>query len=859
VAAVNGSAAAVGTQITLPSGALLTLNANGTFAYDQNGAFDDLPGPASGAANTTATDTFTYTLDDGSTATVTVSITGVDGDADTLEGTAGNDTLIGGSGDNTLSGGDGDDILIGGPGADRMDGGDGTDTADFTNAGAGVFVTLAGTIGIVGESDGDRYFNIENVTGSAYNDVLIGNGGDNVLIGGEGDDTVIGFDGDNTLDGGEGADMVEYANSASGVTVNLATGVAVHGGGTDTLISIESVVGSDFADELIGNDANNYIRAFAGDDLIDGAMGNDTMDGGLGDDTYLVDSEFDSVIEAENEGVDTVRSSASTYTLGENVENLIAIATGSQTLIGNATNNVITGRTGDDVLAGRGGVDSLNGGAGVDTADYSLAAAGVHARLDTMSAINDGDGATDTFVSIEALVGSAFNDLLVGGVLNDRLSGGAGYDVLIGGAGDDILAGGAGASNELYGGAGNDTYVLDANDTIVESAGGGVDTVQTTLGVLNLGANVENLTYVGQGDFTGNGNVLNNIINGGIGEDILRGRGGNDTLNGGAGIDTADYAFATSGVYARLDLQRAFNDGEGGTDSFTSIEALSGSAFDDLLVGSSGDDVLDGWLGRDVLIGGAGDDTLIGGQGVANELHGGLGDDLYVLEANDTIIELAGQGRDTIEAHRGYQVMGANIEDMYFAGVGNFRGVGNSGDNVISGGDGGDVLIGGGGNDDLYGGDGNDTVILRGAQSEYTVTEEQNGYRIVDTVAGRDGSTFVSSIETLQFTTGATTRTLTYSPAPAPLESIAKTGFTDAQVLPGVIDDSFLDLGGTDFGPQILPAVSDDFLVFHDNRSEPVWIGASLGSAPEMLHLLDVFHGDEAGHTGPFNAIDPWA
>ncbi|MEM7049395.1 MAG: IPTL-CTERM sorting domain-containing protein [Acidobacteriota bacterium] len=76
VTEVNGVAASVGTQITLGSGALLTVNANGTFSYDPNGAFDDL------AAGATDTDSFTYTIDDGSgtcseTATVTVTITGV--------------------------------------------------------------------------------------------------------------------------------------------------------------------------------------------------------------------------------------------------------------------------------------------------------------------------------------------------------------------------------------------------------------------------------------------------------------------------------------------------------------------------------------------------------------------------------------------------------------------------------------------------------------------------------------------------------------------------------------------------------------------------------------------------------------
>jgi VCBS repeat-containing protein len=95
VTAVAGGT--VGTQFTLPSGALLTVNANGTFSYDPNHVFDYLPAPGSGASDLTVTDTFSYTLTGGNTATVTVTISGVDSN-DTLFDTAGIDTLAGGIG-----------------------------------------------------------------------------------------------------------------------------------------------------------------------------------------------------------------------------------------------------------------------------------------------------------------------------------------------------------------------------------------------------------------------------------------------------------------------------------------------------------------------------------------------------------------------------------------------------------------------------------------------------------------------------------------------------------------------------------------------------------------------------------------
>ena len=94
---VNGVNVVFGSPITLPSGARLTINADGTFAYDPNGVFDHLPGPASGAANLTGVDSFTYTLAIGGTATVNVTVAGVDSN-DTLTGSAGADTLDGGIG-----------------------------------------------------------------------------------------------------------------------------------------------------------------------------------------------------------------------------------------------------------------------------------------------------------------------------------------------------------------------------------------------------------------------------------------------------------------------------------------------------------------------------------------------------------------------------------------------------------------------------------------------------------------------------------------------------------------------------------------------------------------------------------------
>jgi Ca2+-binding RTX toxin-like protein len=133
VSAVEGSSANVGTQITLVSGALLTLNADGSYSYDPNGQFEALNDGES------ALDSFTYTVSDGKggsdTATVTITINGVTDEppppppsGELITGTRGNDRLKGGSGDDTIRGLDGNDQLKGCDGKDDLAGGCGNDT-----------------------------------------------------------------------------------------------------------------------------------------------------------------------------------------------------------------------------------------------------------------------------------------------------------------------------------------------------------------------------------------------------------------------------------------------------------------------------------------------------------------------------------------------------------------------------------------------------------------------------------------------------------------------------------------------------------------------------------------------------------
>ncbi len=139
----------------------------------------------------------------------------------------------------------------------------------------------------------------------------------------------------------------------------------------------------------------------------------------------------------------------------------------------------------------------------------------------------------------DTITGTTGAQTLVGLVGNDTLQAGTGSDLLLGGAGNDVLRSNGGATDTMVGGLGNDTYrVTSVNAHVVETAGQGTDTVNTTMLSYSLGVNVENMAFISVGNFVGTGNALNNLLIGGSGNDTLNGGAGNDTLRGAAGNDT---------------------------------------------------------------------------------------------------------------------------------------------------------------------------------------------------------------------------------------------------------------------------------------------------------------------------------
>lgn len=245
-----------------------------------------------------------------------------------------NDNLIvAGEGDDTIRTGAGDDILIGGAGADTLEGGMGSDTASYVNATNGVAASLSDG-GLSGDAAGDSYEDIENLTGSAFDDYLVGDSGDNVLDGGAGDDLLVGGAGADTLIGGEGFDTASYRDSESFVEINLNNGQTAGDAEGDTFESIESIDASRFNDILVGNTENNIFYANEGDDRISAGAGDDTIIAGEGDDLVKGDE-------------------------------------GNDVLYGNEGDDTLLGGEGNDLLVGGTGHNTLMGGSGTDMAQYA--------------------------------------------------------------------------------------------------------------------------------------------------------------------------------------------------------------------------------------------------------------------------------------------------------------------------------------------------------------------------------------------------------------------------------------------------------------------------------------------------------
>jgi Ca2+-binding RTX toxin-like protein len=474
--------------------------------YDRDATFGGLLGVVVNLATGTATDGF------GNTDT----LSGIEN----VRGTNQVDHMTGDGADNTFRGLAGNDTFIGGDGFDTI-----AYDLDHSNGGtSGVTVNLATGVAIDSFGNTDTFSSIEAVRGSAFADSLTGDSGRNTLVGSAGNDTI---------DGGDGFDEVRYdtdylRGGANGVQVNLSTGIAIDGfGDTDTLIRIESVRGTRFADVLVGSSANETFQGLAGNDSINGGDGIDTV-------TYLGET-FADQGPAPN-GV-TVNLATGTATDGfGGTDTLVSIENASGSMLA----DTLTGSSGANTFVGYAGNDTINGGDGTDTVDYaaeiSVASSffltltsGVSVNLGTGTA-TDAFGNTDTLVSIENANGTSFGDVLIGSSASNVLNGNGGNDTLIGGDGGDLITGGAG-NDAIDGGTGNDAALwasARSNYLVRSFVSGGQFYTQVTAATgtdgVDLLANIETLGFNSGGVVLGVAGIQQNLVSnmdGSLYDDVL--------------------------------------------------------------------------------------------------------------------------------------------------------------------------------------------------------------------------------------------------------------------------------------------------------------------------------------------------
>jgi Ca2+-binding RTX toxin-like protein len=578
--------------------------------------------------------------------------------------------------------------------------------------------------------------------------------------------------------------------------------------GTDRLRNIEKIQFLDGGalNIIVGTSGNDTLDGTADDDLILGLDGADILNGGAGNDILVGGASGPSGAYADN------------FNTASYANNTVPPATanfaGSWGESGDVTTgNIVTGGqiriTGGDLVFRDDDNDTGNGGAqiqrtlnlaGATTAtisyDYDensfdageivqvqFAANGT--TFITLQTLNNNSG-TNSF-STQLTGPFTANAVLRFVVSNTNNNSGGGDNIAI----DNLSITFSGA-DVLNGGLGDDTYSFglgDGNDIINESvsatSGGSADRISilsttidpgTLLPVLSaLNANDSN-TGTSAGDL-----VINYTLPTGTAQQITV--GGHFTgANAQTGVERINFNGATFAGYllgsedyliSRADPANRDNGGVNLSASIANNFLVGEQGVNDEIIGGSGNDLIFGGTGDNQLSGGAGDDLLVGGSGTGDNdiLDGGLdadtmiglaGNDTYIVDdLADVVVEAAGEGTDTVEtemAELSIELM-ANVENLEYTGIDAdpFVGTGNSGNNIISGGDlndtlsglaGNDTLNGGLGADNMIGGAGNDTYIVDDVGD---VVDESTGLLAdVDTVESSVDYTLAAGIENLE-------------------------------------------------------------------------------------------------------------
>ena len=413
--------------------------------------------------------------------------------------------------------------------------------------------------------------------------------------------------------------------------------------------------------------------------------------------------------------------------------------------------------SGDTLVDGAVGIDAggnrifatIWDGNGTDTYDLSAYTTGVTVDL------RPGEGSTFSSTQ-QAHLGAGnfaeniYNALLYDGDVRSLIEnaiGGSGNDTFIGNQAANAFTGGLGTDTVDYS---NETSGITVDLTnVVSSAGGAVgDTFN----------GIENIVATDQNDIV-HGSTSNNQITLGGGDDTAFGSAGTDTIAGGTGIDTVTYQNAAAAVTASLVTQSG-SAGVALGDTFSNVEILTGSSFnDDLTVVAGG-----------TVNGGSGDDTLRGSNGAAN-MNGDAGVDTFIMTSgaetvdggteNDKVDYSASTAGVTLNlttgAASGGDAAGDTLTSIENADGSAFADtiVGTAGANTFNLGDGNDTVTAGGDNDTADGGDGFDTAIFSGNQADYTIVDNGGGsWSVTHNSGGADGADTYTNFERFSFADG---------------------------------------------------------------------------------------------------------
>jgi Ca2+-binding RTX toxin-like protein len=629
---------------------------------------------------------------------------------DYLDGGAGVDKLLGGEGNDRLVTFDlgSVDNLDGEAGTNRLSADYSDQTVDikftsgqtnnytFTNGDTalnfqnlGDFSTGSGKDVILLNGNGDDYAN--TLKTNAGTDIIHAGGGRDNIDAGADNDSINGGEGADVIEGGDGIDTVDYSDSANGVIVNLATGVTdgswlqigtyvtatnstswglssfsstlsldVVGDSdksspptlivnADKLSNIENIIGSNYGDDLTGNDKDNIFtpginriirsgynettptgyRAIRGLDRTGGIF--DRIDGGAGNDLLIVDYSAGDDGGAMNGGGGGDVGTSGRFTR-------IAAGGGSaldQMDFKNIERLQVTGTSKSDILNGGSGDDTLNGGMGNDV----LVGGTLITNTSIMGndVINGGEGDDEIANRNYQYAGSDVN-------LLDRFDGGAGFDTLaanfsnqtadvnfIGGQSNDItFADGTFAKNfedirYIETGSGNDSLILIGRITKSD-----------------FGSSTSRKLKTGAGNDTINPGMGDHEVDAGLGNDLLVLDYSLDDLTGSGGVTSAiNTSFPVTGTTSIASYSR-----NGANNIFDRLNAanieryqITGASKDDKLTGWNNDDIFTGLGGNDTLAGGLGSDRFVFSSGRAfNSVDLGI-DTITDFQANiDTIV-----------------------------------------------------------------------------------------------------------------------------------------------------------------------------------------------------------------------------